>query len=186
MIKPLQERSSKLLILVFLAMILQLNSEPVFAQTAVQGKVTSKDDGAGLPGVSIVVKGTTIGTTTDQEGNFSLQVSNADAVLVFSFIGYMTQEVPVGAQTNINIVMESDIETLSEVVVVGYGETKKESLTSAITAVKGKELTKSPQPNLSNSFAGRVSGVVASSSTGEPGADGARLLIRGQSTTCRN
>ena len=186
MIKPLQERSSKLLILVFLAMILQLNSEPVFAQTAVQGKVTSKDDGAGLPGVSIVVKGTTIGTTTDQEGNFSLQVSNADAVLVFSFIGYMTQEVPVGAQTNINIVMESDIETLSEVVVVGYGETKKESLTSAITAVKGKELTKSPQPNLSNSFAGRVSGVVASSSTGEPGADGARLLIRGQSTTGDN
>jgi len=155
-------------------------------QTLIQGVVTSKDDEVGLPGVNIIVKGTSIGTTTDQSGAFTLQVSDPNGILVFSFIGYRSQEVPLNGQSKLSVKLESDIETLNEVVVVGYGETKKESLTSAITSVKGKELVKSPQPNLSNSFAGRVSGVVANTSTGEPGSDGARLLIRGQSPTGDN
>jgi TonB-linked SusC/RagA family outer membrane protein len=168
------------------AMVMLLAPASVFAQTAITGTVTSGDDGAALPGVSVVIKGTSNGTTTDTDGKFTLQAPNANAVLVFSFIGYVSQEVPLGAQTTISVVLAPDIETLTEVVVVGYGETKKESLTSAITSIKGKEMVKSPQPNLSNSFAGRVSGVVASSSTGEPGSDGARLLIRGQSTNGDN
>lgn len=172
----------KVLIMVVTAMVLQLSPESVFAQSTVSGTVTSADDGSNLPGVSIVVKGSSIGTTTDQDGNYTLQLSDPNAVLVFSFIGFVTKEVSVGNQTSINVILDSDIETLTEVVVVGYGETKKASLTSAITSVKGKEFVKSPQPNLSNSFAGRVSGVVANTSTGEPGSDNARLLIRGQST----
>lgn len=155
-------------------------------QTRIQGKVTSQEDGQPLPGVNVLLKGTSIGTTTDTNGAFALDVSGENPTLVFSFIGFQSQELAVGNQTNIDVILASDVETLSEIVVVGYGETKKESLTSAITQVKGKELVKSPQPNLSNSFAGRVSGVVASSSSGEPGFDGARLLIRGQSTTGDN
>jgi TonB-linked SusC/RagA family outer membrane protein len=186
MIKQLQATSMKVLIMAVIAVVVQLTPEPVFAQSAIKGTVTSKDDGSALPGVSIVVKGTSIGTTSDGNGDFALNVSDPNAVLIFSFIGYTSQEIPVGSQTTFSVALESDTETLSEVIVVGYGETKKESLTSAITSVKGKEFVKSPQPNLSGSFAGRVSGVVSNASTGEPGADGARLLIRGQSTTGDN
>jgi TonB-dependent starch-binding outer membrane protein SusC len=170
------------------ALLVLLSCSFVLAQreTLVQGKISSQEDGQPLPGVNVVIKGTASGTTTSADGTFSLNVPGADAVLVFSFIGFETQEITVGSQTNFTISLKSDIETLSEVVVVGYGETKKESLTSAITQVKGAELVKSPQPNLSNSFAGRVSGVVASTSSGEPGFDNARLLIRGQSTTGDN
>jgi TonB-linked SusC/RagA family outer membrane protein len=180
-------KNGKLLTLILMAAVCQLKITHLIAQqNVVQGVVASKEDEVGLPGVSIIVKGTSIGTTTDKDGKFSLSVADLNGVLVFSFIGYKSQEVPINAQTQLNVKLDSDIETLSEVIVVGYGETKKESLTSAITSVKGKELVKSPQPNLSSSFAGRVSGVVANTSTGEPGSDGARLLIRGQSTTGDN
>lgn len=155
-------------------------------QLTVQGKVTSEDDGAPLPGVSVIVKGTSIGTTTDTNGAYRIEVPEQNSVLVFSFIGYMTKESTVGTQTTLDIALPVDVETLTEVVVVGYGETKKASLTSAITSVKGKELVKSPQANLSNSFAGRVSGVVANTATGEPGSDNSRLRIRGQSTIGNN
>ncbi|WP_133259572.1 SusC/RagA family TonB-linked outer membrane protein [Pseudochryseolinea flava] len=187
MMKKLQTNPFKLLVILTLITVFQLKVSPTQAQNLdVRGKVTSNEDGSGLPGVSVIVKGTTNGTTTDQNGNFVLKAQSPEDVLVFSFIGYKSVEVPVGAQTTFDIALESDIETLTEVVVVGYGETKKASLTSAITSVKGKEFVKSPQPNLSSSFAGRVSGVVANASTGEPGADGARLLIRGQSSNKEN
>lgn len=167
-------------------MVLQLCWIPIQAQTGKIDGTVLDNENAPLPGVNVIVKGTSVGTTTDANGTFSLDNPGADAILVFSFIGYQTQEVAVGATTKFNIILATDVETLSEVVVVGYGSTKKESLTSAITSVKGSELVKSPQPNLSNSFAGRVSGVVASTSSGEPGYDNSRLLIRGQSTTGDN
>lgn len=170
-----------------LAIALQCCSSLVFAQSInVQGTVSEEATGAPLPGVNVIVKGTSVGTTTDAQGTFALTVDDQNAVLVFSFIGYKSQEVPVGSQSNFQIKLASDVETLTEVVVVGYGETRKESLTSAITSVKGRDLVKSPQPNLSNSFAGRVSGVVASTASGEPGFDNSRLLIRGQSTVGNN
>ena len=170
-----------------MVIVLQFCCSFLFAQTGttVEGKVL-EEGGSPLPGVNVIVKGTSVGTTTDAQGGFALSVPNQDAVLVFSFIGYKSQEVPVGSQSTFEIRLIADIETLSEVVVVGYGETKKESLTSAITSVKGKELVKSPQQNISNSFAGRISGVVASTSSGEPGYDNSRLLIRGQSTVGNN
>lgn len=183
----LPKKSKQNTIMLIMMVVLQFYCSFLFAQTGskVEGKVL-EENGAALPGVNVVVKGTSLGTTTDSEGTFSLVVPDQSAVLVFSFIGYKVQEVTVGSQSLFDIRLIADIETLSEIVVVGYGETKKESLTSAISSVKGKELVKSPQPNLSNSFAGRVSGVVASTATGEPGFDNARLLIRGQSTTGDN
>jgi TonB-linked SusC/RagA family outer membrane protein len=162
-------------------------SIPLFAQNiTVKGKITSQDDGTGLPGVSIVVKGTSIGTTTDAEGQFSLNAPDQNAVLVFSFIGYKTQEVVVGTQTTFDIAMTSDVETLSEVVVVGYGEQKRETLTGSVSQIKGDDIIKSPQPNVSNSLAGRFSGVIASNRGGEPGYDGSSYNIRGLATTGNN
>jgi TonB-linked SusC/RagA family outer membrane protein len=162
-------------------------SIPLFAQNVtVKGKITSQDDGAGLPGVSIVVKGTSIGTTTDAEGQFSLSAPDQNSTLVFSFIGYKTQEVVVGTQTTFDIALVSDIETLSEVVVVGYGEQKKETLTGSVSQIKGEDIAKSPQPNVSNSLAGRFSGVIASNRGGEPGYDGSSYNIRGLATTGNN
>ena len=186
MIKRLQKGVARAAIIP-MVMLLQFSSCFLYAQgNRISGKVLAEDNRSPLPGVNVIIKGTSVGTTTDAEGSFTLNTSEEDDVLVFSFIGYKTLEMPVGTQSSFEITLSQDIETLSEVIVVGYGETKKESLTSAITSVKGKELVKSPQPNLSNSFAGRFSGVVASTSTGEPGFDNARLLIRGQSTTGDN
>jgi TonB-linked SusC/RagA family outer membrane protein len=186
-VKHLLKRTKPLIVALAIVMG-QFDCTLLLAQTqlTVQGKITAEDDGSPLPGVSIVVKGSSAGTTTDTNGAYKIEVPDQNSVLVFSFIGYMTQEKTVGAQTTIDLALPVDVETLSEVVVVGYGETKKESLTGAISSVKGKEMVKSPQANLSSSFAGRVSGIVVSTATGEPGFDGARMLIRGQSTTGNN
>lgn len=156
------------------------------ADITIQGRLTSADDGSGIPGVNIIVKGTSVGTTTDADGKYTIAVPNAESVLVFSFIGYKTQEVVVGTQTTIDIAMTSDIETLSEIVVVGYGEQKKETLTGSISQVKGDDIVKSPQPNVSNSLAGRFSGIIANNRGGEPGYDGSSYSIRGQATTGNN
>ncbi|HEY8934751.1 MAG TPA: TonB-dependent receptor [Cyclobacteriaceae bacterium] len=171
-----------------MVMVSLLNCSLLLAQSGnvIQGKVLSKDDGQGLPGVNIILKGTTIGTTSDAEGKFSLSVPGKDAVLIFSFIGYKTQEVAVGTQTNIDVQLAADIETLSEIVVVGYGEQKKETLTGSISQVKGADLVKSPQANLSNSFAGRFSGIMANNRGGEPGYDGSSYTIRGLATMGNN
>ncbi|HEY9007423.1 MAG TPA: TonB-dependent receptor [Ohtaekwangia sp.] len=152
----------------------------------VTGKITSKDDGSSLPGVNVIVKGTSIGTTSDAEGRYSLNVPDQNAVLVFSFIGYQTQEVSVGGQTSIDVVLVSDVETLSEVVVVGYGEQKRETVTGSISQIKGEDMVKSPQPNVSNSLAGRFSGIITSNRGGEPGNDGSSYNIRGLATTGNN
>jgi TonB-dependent starch-binding outer membrane protein SusC len=181
-------RKIRPIVMVAMAIFLQFSCSFLFAQSGsnVTGKVIAEDNQAPLPGVNVILKGTSVGTTTDAEGKFALNVPNQNATLVFSFIGYKSHEVVVGTQSSFDIALAPDLQTLSEVVVVGYGETKKASLTSAITSVKGKDLVKSPQPNLSNSFAGRVSGVVAGTATGEPGFDNSRLLIRGQSTVGNN
>ncbi|MDO9552879.1 TonB-dependent receptor [Rhodonellum sp.] len=155
-------------------------------QTAIRGQVLD-ENGLSLPGASILVKGTTTGTVTDLDGNFTLNLSgNPEAVLQISFIGYTTQEIKVGSQSDITITMQPDMDTLGEVVVVGYGEQKKVTLTGSVSQVEGRDLTKSPQPNLSNSLAGRVSGLIASNRSGEPGYDGSSISIRGLATTGNN
>ncbi|WP_420870132.1 SusC/RagA family TonB-linked outer membrane protein [Catalinimonas alkaloidigena] len=152
----------------------------------ISGKVTDAEDGSGLPGVNILAKGTTIGTITDVEGNYNLSVPDETTTLIYSSVGYEAQEVEIGGRTTINVSLAADVQSLSEVVVVGYGEQKKVTVTGSVAAVEGRELTKSPTVNLSNSLAGRIPGVFAVNRSGEPGYDGSAIRIRGTNTLGNN
>ncbi|HYC87318.1 MAG TPA: TonB-dependent receptor [Chryseosolibacter sp.] len=163
------------------------NEEPKaeIITTVIQGvQVTGKvidEAGLPLPGVNVIEKGTTNGVATDAEGKFSLTVGN-NAVLVLSFIGYATQEVPVNNRNYIDVTLAPDVTSLQEVVVVGYGEQKKVTVTGSVVAVQGTELQKAPVMDLSNSLAGRLPGVTAIQSSGEPGYDASTIRIRGINT----
>ena len=156
-----------------------------FAQSKVSGKVLDAQ-GATLPGVSILVKGTTTGTVTSATGDYTLNLARGNETLVFSYIGYISQEVAVNNRNTVNITLASDDKMLSEVIVVGYGEQKKETVTGSVATVKGTELIKSPAVNLSNSIAGRMPGVIATNASGEPGYDGSAIRIRGSNTLGNN
>jgi len=164
---------SLLMLLVLLSFIV-----PVFAQqTEVGGTVTSSDDGTPLPGVSIVLKGTSTGTVTDADGNFSLNVPN-DGILIFSFIGFQEQEVPINGRNQINVVMQPDVTDIEEVVVVGYGVQKKVNLSGAVNAIDTKELESRPIVNLSQGLQGVAPNLNIDFVSGEPG-QAARINIRG-------
>jgi TonB-linked SusC/RagA family outer membrane protein len=145
----------------------------------VSGKVTD-ETGAPLPGVNVVVKGTTKGTTTDTEGKYSLEVDGDNAVLVFSFIGYTSEEVVVGTQTTIDIALTPDITSLSEVVVVGYGTQSRKNLTSSITTVKTEDLNRGAISDVGQMLQGKVPGMNISRS-GDPNR-AAAIVLRGAST----
>ncbi|MGC1243671.1 MAG: SusC/RagA family TonB-linked outer membrane protein [Chryseosolibacter sp.] len=151
----------------------------VMAQQSVTGRVTSSVDGAPLPGVSVLVKGTTTGTSTDVDGRYTISVSDNSAVLVFSFIGFTTQEVTVGNQTSVEVQMSEDTQELGEVVVTAFGlEREKKSLTYTVQDVKTEELSKARELNIVNSLSGKVAGLsVTRSGTGVGG--GSRVLLRG-------
>lgn len=151
----------------------------------VKGKVTD-EKGDALPGVSVLVKGTSTGTVTDNSGNYTVSVPSDQATLVFSFIGYVSREVAVNQQSVINMSLNVDAKVLGEVIVVGYGVQKKETITGSVVSVKGADLVKSPAVNLSNSLAGRLPGVVAVNRSGEPGYDGSSIRIRGANTLNNN
>lgn len=156
-----------------------------FAQTTVKGKVIDKDSGP-LIGVSILVKNTTTGAVTDIDGSYSLSVPDANATLVFSYTGFVSQEIALAGRTTLDVTMATDNLLLNEVVVVGYGVQKKETVTGSVTSVKGSDLVKSPAVNVSNSIAGRMAGVVAVNGSGEPGYDGSGIRIRGSNTLNNN
>ena len=155
----------------------------VFAQHVVTGRVVSRD--LPLGGVTVSVKGTTTSTQTDDRGNFTIKAP-ANATLVVTNIGYASQEVKVGNKSNIDVLLEATSQQLTDVVVVGYGVQKKVTVTGAVATVKGTELQKSPAVNLSNSIAGRLPGVIAMNSSGEPGYDGSAIRIRGSNTLGNN
>ena len=159
---------------------LMLMATPVFAQQVVTGRITDTK-GETIIGASVREKGTSNGTITDLDGNFTLSVLPA-AMLEISFIGYKTQDVKVVFGRSISIVLEEATEALEEVVVVGYGVQKKATLSGSVTSVKGNEIIKAPVMNVSNSLAGRMPGVVAISNNSEPGYDGSTLRIRGVNT----
>ncbi|HEY0742992.1 MAG TPA: TonB-dependent receptor [Chryseosolibacter sp.] len=138
-------------------------------EIAVSGTVTDEAK-LPLPGVNILIKGTTNGTTSDADGKFTLSVPDKTSVLVFTFIGYQPQEVTVGDQTQINVTMASDVRSLQEVVVVGYGEVKKSDLTGSVASIKSEDINAYPTTNLMQSMAGRATGVQVSQNTGAPGA----------------
>lgn len=147
----------------------------------VKGTVVGEND-VPLSGVSVHVAGTTTGITTDAQGKFTLQV-NKGATLVLSFVGYEGKQVKVNNGGSVgNIQMVSTASALGEVVVVGYGTQRKATLTGSVAAVSGNDIRKSPAPNISNSLAGRLPGLVVVSRTGEPGNDASLLRIRGVNT----
>ena len=157
-----------------------IDTNPVLVQQTISGVVS--DANGPLPGASIVVKGTTNGTQTDFDGNYSLSGVSDDAVLIFSYIGYKTEEIPLNGQSTINITMEEDASKLEEVVVVGYGTQKRATVTGSVSSVKGEELVKSPAVNLTNTLSGRVAGLFVQQSSAEPGYDNAAIRIRGTNT----
>lgn len=158
----------------------------VYAQSTVSGRVTSAESGEALPGVNVVVKGTTTGTITDIDGNYNLSVSADDAVLQFSFIGYTTQDIPVNGRSTINVVLASDMQQLGEVVVSALGlKQNRDELGSAVSQVEGNDISRSGEATLINGMAGRASGVNITRSSGDPGA-GSYIQIRGQSTITGN
>lgn len=157
----------------------------VFAQQKTIKGIVVDATGEPLIGVNVSVKGTTIGIITDIDGKYTLEVPT-NATLVFSYIGYRTQELSVGNQTTINITMQEDTQNIDEVVVVGYGVQKKETVTGSVSTLKSDDLVKSPVANLSNAIAGKMSGVVTYQRSGEPGYDGATIRIRGSNTLGNN
>lgn len=154
-----------------------VTSLPANAQTTVRGRITD-ETGAALPGVNVIVKNTTSGTTTDSDGNYTIQAADAGAVLVFSFIGYETKEVTVAGQSVVNIALSPSVESLSEVVVVGYGVQKKSDITGAMSNLSGKALSEVPVANVTQALQGRVAGVDINMTSPRPGG-GAQIRIRG-------
>jgi TonB-dependent starch-binding outer membrane protein SusC len=152
--------------------------------TAVEKTITGKvmgEEGLVLPGVNILVKGTTTGTTTDSDGNFSLSVPDNAETLIISYIGYVTQEISIGSQTVFNVTLQSDLTTLSEIVVVGYGTQKKSDLTGAITSIKGDEIMQLPTQRVDQALQGRAAGVMVLSPSGVPGGP-TTIRIRGMNS----
>ncbi len=146
-------------------------------QKSVSGKVTDSS-GEGLPGVSVVVKGTTIGTITDIDGNYSISNIPEDATMQFSFIGMKLQEFVVGNKTSVNVTMEEETVGIEEVIAIGYGTMKKSDLTGSVTSVSSAELAAYPALGATQALQGRASGVMVTSRNGEPGTE-ARIRIRG-------
>lgn len=150
-------------------------------QKTISGTVIG-DDKVPIPGASIVVKGTTIGTVTDFDGKFSLKIPNSATTLVFNFVGLTAKEVPVGTGGIFNVILSESKIGIDEVVVVGYGTQKKESVVGAITQVNNQALMRSGSSNVTNAITGKLSGVLTIQQSGEPGADDAQIVIRGLSS----
>ncbi|MFO7934452.1 MAG: TonB-dependent receptor [Bacteroidales bacterium] len=163
--------------MIFCTGLMIFSIQGMMAQQTVSGTVTDAETGEGIPGVNVVIKGTTTGAITDLEGNYTIDVSGPEAVLVFSYVGYLNQEIPVGEQTRIDVVLKEDVQALEEVVVIGYGTVKKEDLTGSVSVVTSEDLTRSPSSDLSRAIQGRASGVMVTQS-GNP-SSGPTIRIRG-------
>lgn len=169
----------KKLLLFYLAGLIMLCPGTLKAQNrTITGVVTSADDAAALPGVNVVIQGTTEGTTTDADGRYSLTVPSSESVLIFSFIGLKTVEVPVAGRSQIDVFMEVDIAQLSEVLVVAYGEQTQRSIVGSVASVDSDLIGKQQIVSVTNAIQGAVPGVNIISSGGQPG-DNPTIRIRG-------
>ena len=155
----------------------------VWAQDrTISGNISSDEDGSGLPGVNVIIKGTTVGTTTDVNGSYSLDVPSDGGTLVFSFIGLASQEIEIGARSVVDVVMSSEVEELQEVVVTALGITKeKAALGYAVTSVGGSQLEARPEADIARLLRGKVPGVDITSQSGVTGT-GTNIIIRGYSS----
>lgn len=143
------------------------------------GTVVDAETGETMPGVNIVVKGTTIGTSTGQDGSFELTVPSLSDTLVVSFVGYQTQEVPIAGRTEINIELKSEAITGEELVVVGYGEQERTSVTGSINSVSTEDITRVPTASIANALSGQTRGLQIVQTSGEPGRDDPEMYLRG-------
>lgn len=163
-----------------LPLILAFCCTQAWAQNRVTGRVTSGDDGTALPGVSILEKGTSNGTVTSEDGNYTMSVGN-NAVLVFSFVGFVSQEVDLAGKTTVNVVLQPDVTSLNEVVIIGYGEQQREDVTGSVTAITSRDFNKGVLTSPQDLLVGKLAGVQVTSNNGAPGS-GATIRIRGGSS----
>lgn len=170
---------SKLKTMVVITLMLMTQTTLMFAQqTSISGIVKDKNDGQPMIGVVVAIKGSTIGTTTDDQGHYALQNLPSDATLVFSMIGYQKQELKVAGQSVINISLASDDALLDEVVVIGYGTVKKSDLTGSVSSISSKQFEEQPITNIQEAMQGRMAGVEVSSVAGVPGG-ALKIRVRG-------
>ncbi|GAA4453600.1 TonB-dependent receptor [Nibrella saemangeumensis] len=161
------------------SMTLRQPVEELRQERRITGKVTADENGQGLPGVSVTLKGTSRGTSTDADGNYVLNVPNGSiATLVFSFIGYASQEVTLGSQSTINVTLKASDQTLDEVVVVGYGTQQRRDVTGSIASLNTRTIRDQPVPNIVEGLTGRMPGVLIQQNTGAPG-NSPSIKIRG-------
>jgi hypothetical protein len=152
---------------------------------AITGKVTAAEDGSALPGVSILLKESSTGTSTDIDGNFSIQVPNSSSILIFSYIGFLPKEVEVGNQSIVDVSLQADVKALSEVVVVGYGVQQRRDVTGSVGTIKGETFKTLAIPSVDKYLQGQVAGVQASSPSGVLGQP-AKVRIRGINSISNN
>ena len=156
------------------------NRPEIRADRTLTGRVTDEKN-EGLPGVSVILKGTQRGTVTDVDGRYKLDVPETGATLVFSFVGYLPQEVRLGNQTSVDVSLKTDSKVLDEIVVIGYGTTRKSDLTGAVSGVKEAQLMERPAPSLNQALSGRMPGVQVNTNSGRPGGR-TTIRIRGFSS----
>lgn len=160
------------------SMLLLFSAIDVQAQNRVTGKVTD-DNGEGLPGVNVLVEGTSTGVITDTAGDYQIAVPDGSHVLLFSFVGFVTEKMEIGNQSIINVTLLADIASLQEVIVVGYGTQEKRDVTAAISSIDGESIKRIPTAGTAQALQGQVPGVDIVSQGGRPGA-GSSIRIRGR------
>lgn len=165
-----------------LIIVLMLASVPGFSQITVTGKVVTFQEDEALPGVNVVVKGTSEGTVTDLNGNYTIQAPSSSSTLVFSYVGYVTEEVQVGNRTVINVQLMPDVEQLSEIVVVGYGTQERGVVTGAVSSVNMDDLESIPIVNAEQALQGRIAGVSVTQTGGGTPGGATQVNIRGVGT----
>jgi TonB-dependent starch-binding outer membrane protein SusC len=165
--------------MLFLSLLMMASAYAQDAKVTVKGKVTDPTDGNSLPGVSIIEKGTINGASTDVDGDYSVKIS-PNATLVFSYVGYKTQEIIVGSRTNVDVSLIQDTEQLTDVVVIGYGTQEKKDITGSIASINNKDFKNQPTSNMAGNIQGKLAGVNITSASGTPGA-GLLVNIRGAS-----
>ena len=156
-------------------------SSILFSQTVIVSGEVVDDKGDALPGVSIIVEGTTNGVETDFDGNYVININTPNAVLLFSYLGFETQKIKISDQKKINVILKESADQLDEIRIVAFSKQKKNSVIGSMTSIKASEL-KQPTSNITNALAGKISGLISYQRSGEPGQDNAAFFIRGVTT----
>ena len=179
--KPILLSGLMIMLAVLMTFSAAASSSLTLQQKKVTGKVTDATTGEALPGVTIVIRGTTTGVASDLDGSYSIDVPSNNTVLQFTSVGYASQEVTVGSRTVINVGMQSDVTMIEELVVVGYGFKKKRDLTGSISSITASSIEDTPVKDVLSALQGRAPGVFVTSNSGAPG-DGITVRVRGYSS----